>query len=79
MVGFQTALLKAGEHTRGILVAFMQQPYVRRAAVWQTLFGARPQRGAVARIARRVGVELHETEAFRSFRTLAALKREIRT
>ena len=78
VVDFREALSKADEHTRGNLVAFIQQPYVGRAAVWQTLFGARPPRGAVERIARRLRVELHETVAFRNFRTLAALKREIR-
>ena len=76
VVDFQKALLKADELTRDTLVAFMQQPYVGRAAVWQTIFGARPPRGAVARIARRLGVELHETVAFRNFRTLAAPHRD---
>ena len=70
--------MNADEIARDALVAFIQQPNVSKAGVWKKLFHACPPRGTFARIAGRLGVEVHETMAFRNFRTVAALKREIR-
>lgn len=44
------------------LRAFLGSPFVRSREVWTMLFNAKPPRGCLARLARRAGVSLHDSE-----------------
>ena len=46
---------------------FITQPHVRESRVWEQLFQSMPPRGVVARIARRLEVDLDVTEGFWSY------------
>ena len=45
----------------GALRGFLAHPGVRRSGAWVTIFGADPPRGTLARVARRLGVDLPPT------------------
>lgn len=59
--------LRDDTDARKELKAFVQRPRVRDHPVWLTLFAARPPRGTLARLARRMGVTLHWTEGFYAY------------
>ena len=69
---------RADESQKHALKAFLQQPLLGCAKTWKLVFGATPPRGVLARIARRVGVQLHESLRKHNYISLAAFKREIR-
>ena len=48
-----------GNHfAAGALRSFLRHPGVRRSGTWAAIFGSAPPRGTLARVARRLGVEL---------------------
>ena len=59
--------LRDNTGAREELKQFVQKPQVRDHRVWLTLFAARPPRGTIARLARRMGVQVHWTEWFYSY------------
>ena len=61
-----------------LLKAFIMHAEVRDAEVWMAVFGARPPRGSLARIARRLGVELHPRSKAYGWETKEDFCKEVR-
>lgn len=62
----------ADESVLCLLRAFLEQPIVNKSATWKSLFGARPVRGTLARLARHCGAELHSTMQFVNYKSQSA-------
>ena len=56
----------------------MTKPWVSNSDTWRLLFGAKPPRGAVARIARRCNVNLDITMQAHGYESLQEFKKEVR-
>ena len=68
----------AGSAAAAALRSFVQQPRADEAKTWKVLFGSLPPRGVLARLARRMGVKLHQSTRFQGHRDLPAFKKQIR-
>ena len=60
------------------LKEFLRHPEVRTSRVWPQHFGACPPRGTMARLARRVGVELHIQNRAYGWRSKHEFRQEVR-
>ena len=60
------------------LKVFLEHALVRKSRVWTDLFGTRPPRGSLARIARRAGAELHQSNQAHGWRSKKQFRVEVR-
>jgi hypothetical protein len=75
---FLQKLGAAGHESKTALTHFLSTPNADRAGAWRRLFGARPPRGVIARIARLADVQLHDTLKPAGYATKGALLKELR-
>jgi len=68
----------ASPDVRGSLVSFIKQPALDKAKTWKTVFGAKPGRATIARIARRLGTAAHPSMGLVNYRTLGECWRALR-
>ena len=67
-------------HPEGVadVKACIQQPCVDKAQIWKRLYGARPTRLAVARVARWADASVHSSMGFYNFPSAGSFRREVR-
>ena len=75
---FRKAFSDANDCDKDELRAFLKQAGVTSSKAWLTRFQAKPPRGTLSRVARRCGVELHESSLKHNYGSQKDLKREIR-
>ena len=68
---------KKDPHGTYALKLFLCQPHVQQSEVWLQLFGALPPRGTLARMARRLDMELDESVGFYVYESKAQFLEEV--
>ena len=74
---WKLALEKEPDATASLKL-FLESPTVLRHPAWKQVFGAKPPRGVVARLARRLGAQVHSDIGFFNYVRKADFKKEIR-
>ena len=74
---FQSSL-QSDSGSADLLRSWLAQPNLAKSKTWKQVFGCYPPRGVIARVARRVQAELHETSQFSGYVSLRDFKREVK-
>ena len=72
-------LREAPQDVKQALTAFIKQPAVEKSQTWVAVFGTRPGRATIARIARRLGAKTHPSMGMVNYRTLRECWRALKT